>query len=194
LELLTRTGAHHFERLGLALAVQLDRSALESAYLARSSLVHPDRFVGGTNAVQRRAMEASAALNEAYRTLRDPVRRAEYLVRLGGIDLDSSDPVRGAPRMDQVFLMDMIERREQLQAARRDAGELAAMREQVDVEAEGVLDEALAALETALTRPGGLAPDPAGTPNPAVAAAARALVHHRYVQRLLDEIDAEHDG
>ena len=54
--------------------------------------------------------------------LRDGVRRAEYLVKLGGVDLDSSDPQSGAPHLTQAFLIEMIERRERLDEV-RGAGE-----------------------------------------------------------------------
>lgn len=117
-------------------------------------------------------MEDSAAINVAYRVLRDPVARAEYLVGLAGIDLDSSDRVGGAPHPDQGFLIEMIERREQLDAL-ADADELASLREGVEVERDACFDAALGALA-------------AGE----FSQAALALVHRRYLQRFLDEIDA----
>lgn len=79
-------------------------------------------------------MEHAAALNEAYAVLRQRTGRAEYLVKLGGIDLDSSEPGQGAPQPTQVFLIDMIERREGLDDARaegRDALEDARDRKSV---------------------------------------------------------------
>jgi molecular chaperone HscB len=162
----------HFARLGLERAWSLDREALEDAYLSRSKLSHPDRFVGADSGTRRAAVEHSSAINEAYRVLRDPVRRAEYLVKLGGIDLDSSDPKTGAPHPQQSFLIEMIERREQLAGG----GDLDELRDDVEEELDEVFDGALAKLE-------------AGE----LAAAAAALVHRRYLQRFLDEIDAAFD-
>src|SRR5436309_14285604 len=69
----------HFERLGLPRRFRLDAAGLEANYLARSREVHPD-FTGNDPA----SLQASAALNEAYTALRDPFRRAEYLLRLEG--------------------------------------------------------------------------------------------------------------
>ncbi len=165
----------HFARLGLPRRHALDREALETAYLQLAQKVHPDRFVGAPSGEKRAAMERSAALNEGYRILRDPVLRAEYLCKLGGVDLDSSDPHGGAPKMDQAFLVEMIERREEVaQAQQRGAAAIAKLRDRVEDELEEALDAAVDALEAEQVDP-----------------AARALVKRRYLQRLLDEIDQE---
>ena len=155
---------------------ELDAEALEREYLSRAAAVHPDRFASGTSAQRREAMERSSVVNEAYRTLRDPVQRAEYLVKLGGIDLDSSDAVGGAPAMDQTFLLDMIERRE-LVAAARERGALDRLRANIEDELDVVFDEAVASL---------------GKQD--LAAAARGLVARRYLQRVLDEVEETSDG
>ncbi|MCA9708841.1 MAG: Fe-S protein assembly co-chaperone HscB [Myxococcales bacterium] len=165
--------ADHFERLGQPRRWGLDRDALEAAYLARAQQWHPDRFVDAPPGQQRQAMERSAALNEGYRVLRDPVRRAEYLCRLGGIDVDSSEPGTGAPPMEQAFLVEMIERREQVADARAEGdAALDQLRAAVEDELDEALDEAVAALEAGATP-----------------SAARALVRRRYLQRLVDEIE-----
>jgi molecular chaperone HscB len=161
----------HFARFGLAPRWQLDRNELEDRYLEGSRRVHPDRHANADIATRRAALEHSAALNEAYAVLRDGVRRAEYLVKLGGIDLDSSDPATGAPHPEQGFLIEMIERREQLEQARGDA--LDRLHDEVESELEAVFDKAIAALERGDVR-----------------AAAAALVHRRYLQRFVNEIDA----
>lgn len=167
----------HFARFGLARRWQLDRDALEDRYLDASRRVHPDRHANADSATRRAALEHSAALNEAYVVLRDGGRRAEYLVKLGGIDLDSSDPKTGAPHPEQSFLIEMIERRETLEqlvegSANDDA--LDELRDEVEAELESTLDRAIAALQS----------------DGHVRAAAAALVHRRYLQRFLSEIDA----
>jgi molecular chaperone HscB len=168
-------GADHFERLGVPRRFLLDRDVLERAYLERAQAVHPDRFVGGSAGQQRAAMESSAALNAGYRVLRDPVLRAEYLCKLEGIDVDSSDPQVGAPAMGQAFLMEMIERREAVEDAReRGLDAVEALRGSVEHELQAALDMAVRALDADDARD-----------------AARALVKRRYLQRLLDEIDGD---
>jgi len=69
----------HFVRLGLPRQYETDLSVLERNYLERSRAVHPDH-TGNDPA----SLGASAALNEAYSVLRDPFRRAEYLLTLAG--------------------------------------------------------------------------------------------------------------
>lgn len=170
------SSADYFAVLGQPRRYDLDRDALEGAYLERAKQLHPDRFAGAPAGQRRRAMEASAALNEGYRVLRDPVRRAEYLCKLGGIDVDSSDPEGGAPKMGQGFLVEMIERREAVAEAHgQGASALDELRAEVDDEAEQALDDAIDAL--------------GDSSEDAIRRAAEALVKRRYLQRLLDEID-----
>lgn len=162
----------HFGLLGVPRQFEIDPEQLEREYLSRAAVVHPDRVATGTSTQRREAMERSSAVNEAYRTLRDPVQRAEYLVKLGGIDLDSSDTNGGAPKMDQAFLIEMIERREQLEQA-REHDALDELRAKVEDELDDVLDDAVASLGKG---------DLQG--------AAEKLVVRRYLQRLVDEIDS----
>ena len=82
----------HFERLGLPRRFRLDAAALEANYLARSREVHPD-FTGNDPA----SLQASAALNEAYTTLREPFRRAEYLLNLEGGPSAARERCRATP-------------------------------------------------------------------------------------------------
>jgi molecular chaperone HscB len=167
----------HFARFGLERRWTVDRDALERRYLERSRQVHPDRFVGADSGTRRAALEHSSALNSGYRILRDPVARAEYLVKLGGLDLDSSDPQTGAPHPDQAFLIDMIERRERLAEIRESGSDtldaLDDLQDEIEAELEAVLDRALAALEREDIR-----------------AAAAALVHRRYLDRFITEVQA----
>lgn len=168
----SRSEGSHFELLGVPRQFEIDSEQLEREYLSRAAAVHPDRVATGTSAQRREAMERSSEVNEAYRTLRDPVRRAEYLVKLGGIDLDSSDAVGGAPKMEQAFLIEMIERREQLEQA-REQGALDQLRAKVEDELDDVLDDAVASLREGDLR-----------------GASEKLVARRYLQRLVDEIDS----
>jgi molecular chaperone HscB len=96
----------HYQRLGLPRRFSLDRSLLEREYLSRSRLIHPD-FHSNDSAKTAEA----AALNEAYVTLRDPFRRAEYLLScLGG---PTASEEKG---QDADFLMEMMDLRERIEA------------------------------------------------------------------------------
>src|SRR5262252_912369 len=76
----------HFELFGLPQRFRVETDALDRAYRALQSEVHPDRFAAAGESAQRRALQSSARVNEAYRALRDPVARAQYLLSLRGID------------------------------------------------------------------------------------------------------------
>ena len=166
--------ADFFACFGIPRSYTLDRDLLESRYLEISREVHPDRFAGGSARQQRLAVERASLVNRAYRTLRDPVQRAEYLVKLGGIDLDRSDPEGGAPDPGQGFLIEMIELRESLEeAVKAGPAELERLRMATEERQETALDAGIDALE-----------------DNDMPAAAGHLVIHRYLQRFLDEVEA----
>lgn len=105
---------NHFELMGLPVAFALDAGALERAYLDLQSRVHPDRFAAGSEAERRVAMQWAARANEAYRTLRNPLDRARYLLGLKGFD--TGEETNTAMPAD--FLMQQMEWRESVAAAR----------------------------------------------------------------------------
>lgn len=78
----------YFAQFGLPTHLCLDPAALEKAFYAQSRRLHPDRFAAKPAAEQEAALAASSRLNDAYRTLRDPIARTEYLLALEGIQLE----------------------------------------------------------------------------------------------------------
>jgi molecular chaperone HscB len=103
----------YFERLGLPRRFSIDAAGLERAYLAGSRAVHPDYHAAGSDADLAVSTEASAAVNEAYTTLRDPFTRADHLLGLLG------GPTAGEHKqMPPAFLAEMLEAREQVEEAR----------------------------------------------------------------------------
>jgi molecular chaperone HscB len=82
-----------FGFLGLARKLQIDAADLEQRYRALSRQVHPDYFYNAPAAERRASLERSSYLNDAYRTLKNPVSRIEYLLSLerdGAMDRDGS--------------------------------------------------------------------------------------------------------
>ena len=77
----------HFARLGLPAALDLDAAAVDKAYFAGQRQWHPDRFVGKPAEQRAKASVEAAGLNDAYRTLKDPLARAFYLAELNGVEL-----------------------------------------------------------------------------------------------------------
>jgi molecular chaperone HscB len=66
----------------------IDTPALEKSFYALSRRLHPDRFASRPAAEQEAALAESSRLNDAYRTLKDPIARTEYLLKLEGIELE----------------------------------------------------------------------------------------------------------
>jgi molecular chaperone HscB len=78
----------YFSLFSLPQHLHLDLPALEKTFYAQSRKLHPDRFAAKPAADQQAALSASSQLNDAYRTLRDPILRTEYLLSLQGIQLE----------------------------------------------------------------------------------------------------------
>ena len=73
-----------FGFLGLARKLKIDTADLEQRYRALSRQCHPDYFYNAPPAERRASLERSSYLNDAYRTLKNPVSRIEYLLKLEG--------------------------------------------------------------------------------------------------------------
>ena len=102
-----------FDLFALTAQQALDRSALDGRWRQLQAEVHPDRFASGDAAAQRVAMQRVLRVNEAYRRLKDPVRRAAYLCALRGVPVDAE---RNAA-MPAAFLIQQMEWRETLDEA-----------------------------------------------------------------------------
>jgi molecular chaperone HscB len=111
---------NHFELFHLPRQFAIDAGALDAAYREVQGRVHPDKFVNATDAEKRVAMQWATRANEAYQTLKNPQRRAQYLCELHGVDLQ----VESNTAMPMAFLMQQMEWREELAEARatRNAG------------------------------------------------------------------------
>src|ERR1035438_9246911 len=78
----------YFSIFSLPPHLTLDAPALEKSFYALSRRLHPDRFASRPAAEQEEALAESSRLNDAYRTLKDPIARTEYLLKLEGIELE----------------------------------------------------------------------------------------------------------
>jgi molecular chaperone HscB len=99
----------YFAALGYSgIVLALDPADLQKRYYARSRQLHPDRFARASAAEQQAALEASSVLNDAYRTLRDPVERAEYVLTRQGLDLAGQSTKDVPPELlEEVFELNM---------------------------------------------------------------------------------------
>jgi len=78
----------YFALFNLPRHLHIDTAALEKAFYAQSRKLHPDRFASRPQSEQEAALAASSRLNDAYRTLKDPIARTEYLLALEGVQLE----------------------------------------------------------------------------------------------------------
>jgi molecular chaperone HscB len=79
---------NYFEFFSLPRKLTLDVPALEKQFYTLSRKLHPDRFAAKPIAEQEAALAQSSLLNDAYRTLKDPIARTQYLLTLEGIQLE----------------------------------------------------------------------------------------------------------
>ncbi|MFQ5827749.1 MAG: Fe-S protein assembly co-chaperone HscB [Candidatus Methylomirabilia bacterium] len=108
----------YFEVFGFARKLGIDQGELQRRFYELSRRVHPDLFQTATPAEQAWSLERSALINRAYRTLRDPVSRAEYLILLeeGWETREGDSGIK--PKAPQDLLEEMLEIQEALQEAK----------------------------------------------------------------------------
>ena len=103
----------HFDLFDLPAQFALDAAALDHAYRTVQAQVHPDRFAAAGDAQKRIAMQWATRTNEAYQTLRDPLKRATYMLSLRGVHADAENNTA----MEPAFLMQQMEWRESIEDA-----------------------------------------------------------------------------
>lgn len=101
---------NYFEMFGLPVDFIVDSSALANHYRELQRVVHPDRYAHGSAQEQRLSLQQATLVNEAYETLKDPLKRAQYLLLLHGIDMNAKQE----STKDTGFLMQQLELREAL--------------------------------------------------------------------------------
>lgn len=107
----------YFEVFGLPRKLTIDGAALQRRFYELAREHHPDFHQAATPEQLARAEEASALVNAAYRALRDPIARAEYLVRLEE-GRDTQEGAAGKPKAPPELLAEMFEIQEALSELR----------------------------------------------------------------------------
>lgn len=98
----------HFELFGLPQTYAIDLAQLDRGYRKLQGEVHPDRFAAASAAERQQSLQWATHVNEAYRTLKDPLARARYLLSLNGIDTQEDSNTA----MPAEFLLRQMEWRE----------------------------------------------------------------------------------
>ena len=104
----------YFAFFGLPPKLNIAPAALEREFYALSRKLHPDVYAGRDSREQQWSLEQSSRLNDAYRTLKDPIRRTEYLLRLQGVELEgqskaATEEARKTGEKKQIVPPDLLE-------------------------------------------------------------------------------------
>ena len=172
--------------LGVERRFDLDLKVLEKTHRELSRALHPDRYSQAGASERRAVLEKAASVNEAWRTVRDPVKRAEALFQLVGIKVGEDNEPKATP----AFLMEVLEEREALADAR-------AAKDLTKVRAVGAV-MAKRAAETEAKLSAGFASLRHGNANGNASSADRSaamklvplLGELRFYRRFLDEVSA----
>ena len=111
----------YFTLFGLPVRYPVDGSLLASRFQDLQRQFHPDRFASQPERERLMALQQAATINEAYQTLKHPLKRAEYMLSLHGFDLGNEQHTL----RDTAFLMEQLELREELDAIERKADDAA---------------------------------------------------------------------
>jgi molecular chaperone HscB len=123
-------GADYFAFFGLPQKLTLDPAVLEAEFHKLSWKLHPDNFVRASEFERNLSLERSSELNDAYRALRDPISRVEYLLlRLELRKEGATKQQAPAELLEEVF--ELNESLDELREARAGGGDLAALRERL---------------------------------------------------------------
>ena len=109
--------SQYFTLFQLEPAFDIDAENLEQTYRALAARFHPDKFASASAFEQKQAVMMSSTINDAYRTLKNPIDRAAYLLKTLGIDADAPEHTSFAPD----FLIQQMEWRETLMEARAES-------------------------------------------------------------------------
>jgi len=126
----------YFAIFGLPRKLWIEMSALEQKFLQLSWKLHPDNFVNATETERELSLKRSSELNDAYRTLRDPVGRVEYLLGIEGARKEGEHKQQAPPELlEEVF--ELNESLDELREAKAAGGDLAVLKTRLESAEKG---------------------------------------------------------
>ena len=164
-----------FQLLGVDRRFDIDLSVVEKTHRELSRALHPDRYSQAGASERRAALEKAASVNEAWRTVRDPIKRAEALFAVNGIAVGENHEPKATP----AFLMEVLEEREALAEARaaKDLAKVSAIGAAMSARQQGVEKKLASGFESA-------------TDNATLTKLVPLLGELRFYKRFLDEVSA----
>lgn len=176
---------NYYEFFGLPCHLALNPDHLQKQFYSLSRLLHPDRYTRRSEQEKHYSLQASSILNDAYRVLRDPIRRSEYVLKEAGFEIGEQRSKDVPPELlEEVFELNMAldelrmgdtEVLPQLDEMRRHFLQL-----QADIDAE---------LETQFLRHDAQTND--ASRREVLAGIRSILNRRRYIHNLIDEVDKQ---
>src|ERR1700758_5159037 len=121
----------YFAIFGLPRKLWIEMTALEQKFLQLSWKLHPDNFVNATEQERELSLKRSSELNDAYRTLRDPIARVEYLLAIEGERKEGEKKQQAPPELlEEVF--ELNESLDELREAKASGEDLAGLKARLE--------------------------------------------------------------
>ncbi|HKN76626.1 MAG TPA: Fe-S protein assembly co-chaperone HscB [Candidatus Acidoferrum sp.] len=121
------SSADYFALFGMPPKLWIEMNGLEQKFLQLSWKLHPDNFVNATETERELSLKRSSELNDAYRVLRDPVARVEYLLGIENMRKEGEHKQQAPPELlEEVF--ELNESLDELREAKSSGGDLAALK------------------------------------------------------------------
>jgi molecular chaperone HscB len=184
----------YFSFMGLTRRLTLDPAELEQKFRTLSRQFHPDYFYNATPAERRASLERSSYLNDAYRTLKQPIARVEYLLQLEGFAPSESGNKVPPALLEEVFaLNEELDEIRDLRASGAPADEWKARLEKARGPIERKRDAHEAGLQDVSTRWDALLEARAGIVErrPVLEALRERVLERNYINNLLAGIERE---
>ena len=122
----------YFDLFEVPRKLWIEMSALEKKFLELSWKLHPDKFVNASPEEQELSLKNSSELNDAYRVLRDPVARVEYLLELEGMRKEGEHKQQAPPELlEEVF--ELNESLDELREAKASGSDLASLKSRLEL-------------------------------------------------------------
>jgi molecular chaperone HscB len=147
----TTQSSDHFAIFGLPRKLWLEMSRLEQKFLQLSWKLHPDNFVNASESERELSLKRSSELNDAYRVLRDPVARVEYLLEIEGERKEGQNKQQAPPELlEEVFeLNESLDELREAKSSSSDLSELKAKLQSAEQNFQEKLNEVDAQLQSA---------------------------------------------
>jgi molecular chaperone HscB len=183
----------YFAIFGLPHKLWIEMSALEQKFLQMSWKLHPDNFVNASEPERELSLKRSSELNDAYRTLRDPVARVEYLLGIEGARKEGEHKQQAPPELlEEVFVLN--ESLDELREAKASGEDLSVLKSQLEA-AEKNFQEKLgdvdAQLQTAAREWDAALAGDAATRKKIMARLNELLNRRSYIRNLVTNVQKE---